>query len=407
MGQVVAWKAEGAYWQVPSLEERADLAEKHGVDSLLYCRHPWALRHQFVNRETGEVVRARCNRWECLYCGPRKVDQWRQLVKAAEPVLFLTLTKAGKTIEQAKRALTTFIQALRRGSKGKGPNRVGARAAYLIEYFAVLERHRDFERNGFHWHLLIKGVDFIPYEEVIKPLWMSATHYNAETGEGAEIAWIERIRNARAIGYVTKYLTKSVSVGEKGTRQVERKRAVVVEDEQGELVLQEQTEMVEVVSKAHRIRYSRHFFPEKVADLRARLFEGLEQDAMEQAATPAESDETDNGLPLEEETHQQGSSWELVEREEAQVDVEEYKRQRYEELMKQLEEVRDSAPEEYRRRKRLLLAQVLQEAGQVVKEQYRQQKRRALLEALEDDRRLSRRVINTWTYQRQQLRLVC
>ena len=84
--------------------------------------------------------------------------------KAAELVLFITLTKAGKTVEDAARALTTFLQHLRRGSKGRGAAHAGAREAYPIEYFAVLERHRDFEENGFHWHLLIKGRDFIPHE---------------------------------------------------------------------------------------------------------------------------------------------------------------------------------------------------------------------------------------------------
>ena len=83
-------------FRLPSLEEQADVAEKHNVDTLLFCPHPRSLRHIFINQLTGEVVRARCNRWDCLYCGPRKVDQWRQLVKVAEPTLFLTLTKAGK-----------------------------------------------------------------------------------------------------------------------------------------------------------------------------------------------------------------------------------------------------------------------------------------------------------------------
>jgi hypothetical protein len=72
-------------FRLPSLDEQADLAEKHSVDTLLFCPHPWSLRHVFINQETGEVVRARCNRWDCLHCGPRKVDMWRQLVKAAEP----------------------------------------------------------------------------------------------------------------------------------------------------------------------------------------------------------------------------------------------------------------------------------------------------------------------------------
>lgn len=107
-----------ARFPLPALDVQADVAEKHGLETLLFCPNPWALRHVFINQETGETVRARCNRWDCLYCGPRKVDQWRQLVKAAEPTLFITLTKAGKTVEEASQALTVFMRSLRRGSKG-------------------------------------------------------------------------------------------------------------------------------------------------------------------------------------------------------------------------------------------------------------------------------------------------
>src|SRR2546430_7260382 len=146
----------------PSLDIQADLAEKHGLETLLFCHDPWALRHRFLNRETGEVVRARCNRWECLYCGPRKVDQWRQLIRLAEPTLFVTLTKVGWTIEEAARVYTTVLQCLRRGSKGLGPEHPGARPAYPMECFSVLEEHRDFAHVGFHWHMLVKGVDYLP-----------------------------------------------------------------------------------------------------------------------------------------------------------------------------------------------------------------------------------------------------
>ncbi|SRR6266436_4025921 len=66
-------------FSLPLLEEQADLVEKHGVETLLYCPNPWAIRYVFINQNTGEVVCARCNRWDCLYCGPRKVDMWRQL----------------------------------------------------------------------------------------------------------------------------------------------------------------------------------------------------------------------------------------------------------------------------------------------------------------------------------------
>ncbi|TMC25202.1 MAG: hypothetical protein E6J36_05695 [Chloroflexi bacterium] len=80
----------------PPLDAQADLAEKHHLDTLLFYLDLWVLRHVFVNQDIGEIVCARCNRWGCLYCGPRKVDQWRQLVEVEEPTLFITLAKAGK-----------------------------------------------------------------------------------------------------------------------------------------------------------------------------------------------------------------------------------------------------------------------------------------------------------------------
>ncbi len=347
---VNTYKAE-VHFSSPPLEVQADLAEKYGLETLLFCPNAWALRHIFINQETGETIRARCNRWDCLYCGPRKVDQWRQLVKAAEPTLFLTLSKSGNTVEEAARALTVFMRFLRRGSKGKGPSRIGAREAYPVEYFAVLERHSNFEENGFHWHLLLKGVDFIPYKEVIQPAWRSATHGDAEIGH------IEAIRKPHVIGYVTKYLTKNITRGEKGVREEVREMIALGLNEQGQQVEQRHTYTFEMTSRARRIRYSRHFFPEQVADLRARLFADMEQEVME---------ETDNGKSLEAQEVEGNtltrSPWCLVEQEAFTNDLQEYKRQR----------------------------------------------RAALLETLHDirrgERKLSRRVINVWAYQRHEAR---
>jgi len=386
---------------IPSLEDRANRAEKHKVDSLLICPDPWALGHSWTNKETGEVQRARCNRWECLHCGPRKVDLWRQLVKIAEPTLFLTLSKAGRTVEEAARALTTFVQALRRGSKGKGPNRVGARPAYLVEYFAVLERHEDFERNGFHWHILLRGVDAIPYKEVIQPLWMSATHFDEETGQGAKIGHIERIRSTRAIGYVTKYLTKAVSIGERGTREVQRERVALVRDEQGRLQLGKDTITEQVTSKAHRIRYSRQFFPESVAELRVRLFAGFEG--------------AEDGKPLEQigddEDAKKGSPWILVDhRTSTQEEVEHYKQRRSVEVLREVEErygTQDASVREQYEREALLLVlgEVKDVARTLAGEGYRRRKRGALMDALEEERTISRRVIQTWYMQRHYMRV--
>src|SRR5205823_5841133 len=145
-----------------SIEVQAELAEQHGLTTLMCCTDAWALRHRFINRETGETVRARCGSWSCLYCGPRKVDMWRQLIKEAEPTLFVTLTRVGKTLKEAARVLTTVLQYIRRGSKGRGKDKIGARPAYPIQVFAVLEEHSDIENVGFHWHLLVKGVDYLP-----------------------------------------------------------------------------------------------------------------------------------------------------------------------------------------------------------------------------------------------------
>jgi hypothetical protein len=396
MGKAIELKQERRRWHAASLEERADTAEEYGVDTLLYCNHSWALRHTWTNQQTGETQRARCNRWECLHCGPRKVDLWRQLVKIAEPTLFLTLTKAGKTVEQAARALTTFMQALRRGSKGRGKNHLGSRPAYPVEYFAVLERHSNFEENGFHWHILLIGVDAIPYKEVIQPLWSSATHGVAENG------WIERIRNARAIGYVTKYLTKAISVGERGTRDVGRTQTVLKLDEDGGHHFEQQTVTETVVSKAHRVRYSRQFFPEKVAKLRERLFAGMEQETLE----PGQEDAPVADQSIEQEGTQERSPWRLVEREQQEsFDHEDYKRGRYVELVSELEEEYTQVSP---KQKEALWAQVLYEVRSLRTQAYQQQKRKVLLEALEDldgTRRLSRRVIHVWKYQRDQLRL--
>src|SRR5260370_22828595 len=134
-----------SHLQLLPLEEHLELVEQYELDTLLFCPDAWALRHKFTNTETGETVRARCGSWSCPYCGPRKVDMWRQLVKAAEPILFVTLTQVGKTLREAARVLTTVLQYLRRGSKGRWKGGVGARPPYPIHVFAVIEEHGGFD----------------------------------------------------------------------------------------------------------------------------------------------------------------------------------------------------------------------------------------------------------------------
>jgi hypothetical protein len=365
------------HFPLPSLDKQADLVEKHRVETLLFCPNSWALRHLFINQETGETVRARCNRWDCLYCGPRKVDMWRQLVKEAEPTLFLTLTKAGKTVEEAARALTTFLQYLRRGSKGRGPNRIGVREPYPVEYFAVLERHQAFEENGFHWHLLIKGADYIPHE-VLKEAWRSARH------GVAYIVHIETVRKPHVIGYVTKYLTKSLSHDEKGVRQEEREGKQLALDDDGNLVEERHTYTVELASKARRIRYSRHFFPGSVTELRARLFAEIEQESLEpKELVPAHSSRTDSRKPLDEVSVEGMGQEEPGDTSEQEM-TEKGAVGRSSWMMVECDEFTDDI-KEYRRRRRKVLLE-------------------ALLALREGQRHLSRRVIHIWAYQRNELR---
>ncbi len=339
---------------LPSLQERIEGAFEDGTDTLYICPDAWALRHRFVNRETGEMIRARCDSWRCLYCGPRKVDLWRQLIKAVEPTHFVTLTKVGWTVHEAARVLTTVLQYLRRGSRGKGPNHIGAREAYPIEYFAVLERHGNFEKVGFHWHLLVKGVEFLP-NQVVSDALRSATRGRS---------WITKVKgvhNNTAVGYVTKYLTKDITREEKGVREERREMIELGLDENGHVIERRRIKVVETVSKARRIRYSRHFFPESVAVLRERVFAGLDDDAREIDAPASEGAEKEgaSNIPIDE---QPGvSTWALYEQEPFTHDRKEYQHRR----------------------------------------------RQALQEVLEDrqanGRRLSRRVVNIWDYQRRVL----
>ena len=291
-----------SYVELLPLEQQVELVERYELDTLLFCPDAWALRHRFTNTGTGETVRARCGSWSCPYCGPRKVDMWRQLVKAAEPLLFITLTQVGKTLREAARVLTTVLQYLRRGSKGRGKGRVGARPAYPIQVFAVIEEHSDFDHVGFHWHLLVKGVEFLP-NQVVSDALRSATQGRSY------ITNVQRVRNHTAVGYVTKYLTKEIMRADRGIEEEQRTGALVAldavtssqdgrgevfeyrvrQDEQKRVVEVQQVQVVERLCKAHRIRYSRNFFPERTAELRRRLFGQQDEEEMSVDAEPGET----------------------------------------------------------------------------------------------------------------------
>ncbi len=327
-----------AQFQPVPLEEQVRIAEQYQLETLLFCPDAWALRHGFINVHTGEEFRARCDRWTCLYCGPRKVDLWRRLVAEAEPKLHVVLTRVGWTVQDASRVLTTVLQYLRRGSKGHGRDHVGARPAYPVECFAVLEEHKNFHKVGFHWHLLVNGVEHVPHQVVSEAL-RSSMKARYEPQDRSYIVRVRGVTNARAIGYVTKYLTKEVAVERRGTRLVEQQRLVYRRDDQGQLKREPTTRLIEVMSRARRIRYTQHFFPESTAALRVRIFADLGQGEMALSAGGLVPDVVDEARYEEQQVSR--ASWVLYEKAPYSDDLNVYYDRRREALVEALQRQQD------------------------------------------------------------------
>jgi hypothetical protein len=95
--------------------------------------------------------------------------------------------------------------------------------AYPIQVFAVIEEHSDFEQVGFHRHLLVKGVEFLP-NQVVSDALRSATQGRSY------ITNVQRVRNHTAVGYVTKYLTKEIMRADRGIEEEQRTVATVALD---------------------------------------------------------------------------------------------------------------------------------------------------------------------------------
>jgi hypothetical protein len=201
------------------------------------CCDPWAIRHRLINTETGESIPMRCNRYDCQYCGPRKVSEWRGLIEMAQPERFVTLTRVGGSLADVSRVTEIVVRRLRRGAKqrGKGRSWQVLRPAYEFDYLAVYEQHKN-SANGYHIHMLQKG-DYIPKQEISEAL-MSATHGKSY------ITDVKRIKDDKVAGYVTKYMTKTLMQSEIGYKP------------DG------------TPARTRRIRYSRNFFPAQIGTMR-------------------------------------------------------------------------------------------------------------------------------------------
>jgi hypothetical protein len=114
-------------------------------DQISCCTDKWAVRHRITHEATGEMVPMLCGKYNCKYCGPRRVEMWRSLIELAEPERFITLTGVGRTLAEVSRVATTLVQRLRRNG-------------YKFEYCMTFEQHKN---GRFHIHMLQKG-DYMP-----------------------------------------------------------------------------------------------------------------------------------------------------------------------------------------------------------------------------------------------------
>lgn len=147
-------------------------------------------------------MRARCKRYSCPRCGPRKLRQARSRIAEIATELgltrFVTLTLDPKKL--------TGVQGAERGEKtavsipylrktwAKMRVLLGRRYGKKLKFVAVLELHRS---GIVHLHVLVGR--YIP-QPWIKAAWQSVG--------GGEIVFIEQVDVHRVSAYLSKYLSK-------------------------------------------------------------------------------------------------------------------------------------------------------------------------------------------------------
>jgi hypothetical protein len=157
------------------------------------CPNEWAKLHVFINKNSGQVIPARCKLWSCLSCARVNYCKVDYLAAAGLPERFITLTRAGNTPVEINHNLKKLVQGIRR----KG---------LIFEYFAVIELHR----NGLpHIHLFQRG-DFIKQSE-LSTMWglYTAKSFLGLSSTIVDIRYIREKQNVK--GYLLKYLKKTWS----------------------------------------------------------------------------------------------------------------------------------------------------------------------------------------------------
>lgn len=155
------------------------------------CPDPWARLHAFYNPATGQVIPARCKRWNCFQCAKINYYKVDHLISLGNPERFITLSRAGKTPKEINYNLKKLVQGIRR-------------LGLVFEYAAVVEPH---ENGQAHIHMMQRG-DFIPQAQ-LSDMWKvyTAKSYGGQGSFIVDIRFIQDNQNVK--GYILKYLKKS------------------------------------------------------------------------------------------------------------------------------------------------------------------------------------------------------
>ncbi len=192
---------------------------------------------RLFNRQTGEILPVRCEKWSCEYCGRIHAFKWCKRIEFAEPKRFLTLTKVGDTLTAACDNLADFARTLRR-------------EGYPFQYLAVPELSE--QNKLLHFHVLTHGRDWGSKKErgYIPQAFISEAAKRAGMGQVTDIRWIRNVKRVDlyAMKNVFGYATKQLTGGDLWKNNPRRRR----------------------------VRYSKEFFPMKVADIDEELKEALE-----------------------------------------------------------------------------------------------------------------------------------
>lgn len=185
----------------------------HSLDECQTPNRPWMLASHEASH-SALFFKPTCKKWDCPYCAEVNARRWvvraregvKTLIDAGHKVNFVTLTPHEKlTPEQSYWVLPHAWKKLHMRYKREIP------AGDPGAYYAVPERHQSLK---VHSHLLITG-------GLTKKWWKDNAR---ECGLGYQ-SDVQEVKTLGVAGYVSKYLTKTLSDWPKGKRRVNTSRS--------------------------------------------------------------------------------------------------------------------------------------------------------------------------------------